>query len=462
MEVAAKNNSLKTVAWYILSLLIFAFPLEHKYDKLFRHFSLKIIPNGISLPEGFEKKIYFYASDIGALLLICLAVFAFKIPWKRLFLQKGTLFLSVIFLSALFSALLSPLAHYPVIYTRLVQLLTPIFLFSFLTTIPLSEQQLRTLMSLFILSALLQSFFALIQYFTQEPLGLRIFAESRDTPAAFSMPLGRRWLFDRLFHYVGPTETIKRASGTLLHSNVLGGLLSLSILASYSFLSQAKEKSRQICLSLLLFIQVFALSLTYSRSAIFGLFVGTAVYFGWAAFHRRLRETRLVAIAFLLSLSCTTLLLFEQYQYRGGLINYNKLVQESDQIRLNAHKTAVQMIEDHPLLGVGYEQFATQSSSYVQPGGETPLAHNIYLFLGAEMGIVGLCAFLAFIGMILLQTIRAPFSFEIASLLGILTMFLFIGCCDFYPVHLQEGKLMFFITAALLYKMGSRKELCPI
>lgn len=444
------KNYIQKISIFLLSLIAFGFPIENKYDKPLHRFSLSLIPDGIILPAGFEKKIYFYLTDIAALTLFLFLIFAFKIPLRRLFSEKGTLCLWIVFFGAFVSICFSSLWNYPVIYSRLFQLLTPIFLYSFLIQISFSEKTISFLVLLLIGAACMQSIFAVIQYFTQEPLGLRIFNESRDVPACFEIANGYRWIFDSIAGYTGPSPFVKRASGTMNHSNLAGGLISLSILLLYSFFQDAKKQGMRWVLSALLFFLMFSLCTTYSRSAIFGVAIGTFIWFGFTAFKQSLKEHKfLMKTVFFSGLLCC-LLFFQQFQHRGGLLNYNNTVKSSDGIRIHAQSTAMKMIQDHPLLGVGYGQFGNESKHYVSKGEATPLAHNMYLLMAAETGIFSLIAFLSFLAILLWNVFQSEFTPKIASFVSILGLFLFIGCCDFYPLVIQEGKLMLFITAGLM------------
>lgn len=437
---------------FLTALLVFGLPIEHKYDKLFRHSNLSLIPEGLSLPPGFDQKIYFYISDIVSIILFTCVLFAFKIPMRRIFLEKGASFLWVIFFCAAISITLSPLSHYPVVYTRLLQILTPILLFTFFTQTHLTEKNLKILFSLFVFAGLIQCSFAIMQYFSQEPLGLRILSESRDAPATFDIASGKRWLFDSPSSMI----TIKRAIGTLPHCNILGGFLALSIIISYSLIALAKKTWKKYAIGLTLIIQFFALSISYSRSAIYGVVLGTIVWFAWAAKRGNIRSYRFLSAMIAISITISAALLSEQYLHRGGIINYNTLVQNSDQVRIKAQTTAIKMILDHPFFGIGYQQFSGGSAAYVAEGSDTPGTHNIYLFLAAETGIFALLAFLGFIASVLFKALKAPFSPQLASLLSIFVMFLFIGGCDFYPILSQQGKLMFFLTASLLVAEAQR------
>ena len=115
------------VAVGILVLFAFLIPIEHKYDKWFRFFSIKLIPEGLSVTGQYEKKIYFYLSDFLALALTWIGLVSFRIPLKKWFASP----LWIVWICAFLSILVSPFSHYPIPYFRLLQLFTPIALFSF-------------------------------------------------------------------------------------------------------------------------------------------------------------------------------------------------------------------------------------------------------------------------------------------------------------------------------------------
>ena len=68
--------------------------------------------------------------------------------------------------------------------------------------------------------------------------------------------------------------------------------------------------------------------------------------------------------------------------------------------RFGVWKGALAMVQDRPLLGVGAKCFMASRVKYQLPGSLTDLrqAHNQVLNVGAETGIIGLAAFLAWIG----------------------------------------------------------------
>jgi len=452
---------------FFLCTVAFAIPIEHKYDKLFRLFSLKLIPPNVVLPSFFEKKIYFYPSDILALGLLCIAVFALRIPVRRFFIFRGAIFLWIVFLLSLISIVLSPLAQYPIPYIRLLQLATPFLLFCFLSNACADEEKSK-LSSLIIgcvaLAALVQSGIAIAQYAMQGPLGLRLLGEINGF-SLFHVASGRKWLFD--FANIYAPATIIRASGTFPHANVLGGFLSISMLALYSFFSMPRWR---LLSALLIPIQFFAMSLTFSRSALFSWMLGTLVWFGLQMKKNGFRTTvRDPGIRLLFSSICVSFVfsfavLYEQISQRGGIVNYNLTAQGSDAQRIQFQNVALEIIKDHPLHGTGFQQLSVRSIDYVRNNPnyfQSGATHNIYLYLAAETGLFSLAAFLFFILSLLWAALKSPGNPHLASLTAIFIAFLFIGGCDFYPLLFQQGKIPFFLAAGLL-ALNSRWHRAPI
>lgn len=434
----------------LLAVLVFVVPMEHKYDKPFRIFSKTLIPQGLVISKHYDKKIYFYISDLIAMGLFFAGLFWFRIPLRR-FLGHP---LWIVFLCALVSIIASPFAHYPIAYARLLQLFTAVALFSFLAHAFTEAERpkiTRLIFLVLVTAALFQTAVAIVQYFHQAPLGLRLLGEVKESSGLFGIPNGSRWTFDRLFHRVTDATCVIRASGTLPHPNVLGGFFVASILTTYALVMQGRKKEK-LFFGLTLPFQIFAMSLSFSRAALFAWTLGTVIWFALMLFKRR--SVQFLAFMIALSVVITSALLYEQYFYRGGVINYNQLAKDSDTVRIYHQKTAVQIIKENPLFGLGFSQFTERASSYFPPDVDPYVRltgpHNIFLFLAAETGIISLAAFLLFVFTLLWRAARAPITLETATLSSLFVAFLFISCCDFYPLLFQQGKLLFFSIAGLL------------
>jgi O-antigen ligase len=199
---------------------------------------------------------------------------------------------------------------------------------------------------------------------------------------------------------------------------------------------------------------IFAMTTTYSRSAFFGLLIGTGLWILLRIFSKEPFPTRSILLLLIGSFSIVGFLFQEQIIQRGGMVNSNKFSEDSDNVRLSYQLLAFRMISDNPLTGVGYGQFNIHSPKYMAPNQNPAMnrsaTHNIYLLLASETGLLSLFAYLSFIGLLLWKSIRSPQTPLISILTAIFFAFLFIGGCDFYLLLFQQGRIMFFLVTGLL------------
>ena len=293
----------------------------------------------------------------------------------------------------------------------------------------------------------------------------------------FHNPGKHRWFFDK-----SPScESLYRASGTFTHPNILGGFLFCSLLASFYLFMKAIPrsgyKSRLVFLTLTIFLQVFTLYIAFSRSAILALVLAVLIWgflqckgiiknksFRSLTFYR----FAILASAILSSAVICIAMFYPQLIARGGIINYNAVTTYADSERIQYLKMAVDMIKEHPLLGIGFNNFqlyeAPNQAGY--PGHIFfSKVHNIYLLIASEMGLIGALLFSLFIFSILKKSWKGiwqdPGFQEKIFLLSVFCGLLFIGACDFYLLHTPHGRILFFGFAALLYSISEPQHFSP-
>jgi hypothetical protein len=420
----------------LFSLLV---PFDHRYDKWCRYFSLKLIPEGLPLPLWYEKKIYIYPSDILSILLFILALYAFQVHYRKMLFEKSAPWLIALFLLCFASVAVSPLFSYPIAYFRLLQLLTPILLF--MAVSHCGKEWAESVLWCLCIGGSFQALIAIGQYFLQQPLGLHILGELKLSHQAGEIPCpnGARWIFDHIFDTFTDSKTLRRASGTFNHSNPLGSFLLVSIFSSFA-LFRTRPRLMAACISLM----IFALILTFSRSAFFAGLIGALVYFYKAKPAAVLY--RIIGIS--LAISC--LLFGEQILQRGGIFNYNRFTASSDSVRMEQNHLALKMIAKHPLLGVGYQQFTyTPEFNDFSRKEAITMVHNSLLLVAAESGLFALFCLGGFFYFSLKRGWAVDSEIGAAGFsLGV--AFCLIANSDFYPFLFQHAKMSLFLMLGLM------------
>ena len=306
-------------------------------------------------------------------------------------------------------------------------------------------------------TALAESVIVILQYFSQDVLGLKHLGEKPEFLAKFIMPDKSLWSLTPLFKAY--STTICRAQGTFPHPNISGGFLGFSLFSTYFLFLKNRTPKMRFLLAIAICIQFFALFLTFSRASIFACSLASFLFIGLLLLKKKAfiepKAFFSLCLTILLSLGLCLSLLYPQLMNRGGIVNYNAAAQGPDQERIYYQNLAWEMTKLNPLTGVGCSQFLTKVEDVTPGQSQQSLqtVHNIYLLISAEMGLPALMVFLIFIGSIAFRLIKALNGLSIL-LLSILSYFLLIGCCDHYLLFEAHGRVMFFMTLALMTAAG--------
>lgn len=336
-----------------------------------------------------------YLTDILIILLLVVRPIK-KIP-KTLIIFWLWLLLSVIFSHTFIPALYK--------YAKIIEL-SLFGLWIYQHQIKISMTAVIKIISL---SALFQSLLALVQWFKQSSIfGYWFFGEQPYNAATAGI--------DKIIWFNGALKI--PPLGTFTHPNVLAGFLvvSFSLTAAYWL-----KKSKLLFIVYLLLI-TFPLFLTFSLS-------------GWLAF---------------LFISIPLLLLsiypkIKALMISAGLIlitlslsfNFSFLAPESSFTRRSQlNKISWQMLLDHPLVGVGLNNFIVSMEQYGYVSASTRFlqpVHNIYLLVLTESGLIGLSVFLCLL---------------YKNFNKYLLIILFIGLFDHYFLTLQPSLLLLILLLA--------------
>ncbi|MGH4119868.1 O-antigen ligase family protein [Clostridium sp.] len=221
-----------------------------------------------------------------------------------------------------------------------------------------------------------------------------------------------------------------RIAATLYNPNAYGAYLILIIFPVIMLGVYEKNKYKKIIYILLSLLILTNILMTYSRNAelgfVLGLLVLTVIYsykliFALGGFG--------VIICFIPSV----------FQRIKSITDMSGNV-----IRIKLWKTALMMIKEHPILGVGNGNFVTRYNEYIFKYKELRYysyrnfpAHNSYLKVQSELGIIGIASFLGVVIAALLRIrklyIKTKDTFHKPFYMGVmasLIAFLFMNLSD--------------------------------
>jgi O-antigen ligase len=299
-----------------------------------------------------------------------------------------------------------------------------------------TKEHIRTSLSILFASAVFQGFIAILQFVKQGSVGISFLGE-------YIAEIGTPGMANVSIY----GEKLVRAHGTFPHPNILAGFLIFGLLIGFYYVSRETivTKLYVSCGTIVLILGIF---FTFTRTAWFlailaGL--GYLVYYLWLK-----RYSPAITIVIIGIVSCGTIGLFfgDYLKTRSSALTSSS---DSVILRQTYSEHAFELIKNKPLLGVGVGNYipALQDLAHLQSWQYQP-AHNIFLVIAVEMGIVGLIVFLLMIipaGIRFMWNLNNPLALVLfVSFL----FFLFLGGFDHYLVTIQQGRLMFFTLIGLM------------
>lgn len=121
------------------------------------------------------------------------------------------------------------------------------------------------------------------------------------------------------------------------------------------------------------------------------------------------------------------------------------LFEESVTERTELLSASIRMIQHHPLLGVGLDNFIPALAPLQKPmplGLYLQPVHNIFVLVAAETGIIGFGLFIWLLAGTIQRIKKQELSIGIVSLV-LLIVILVTGSFDHYWLTLQQGQLLF-------------------
>ncbi|MEK7629999.1 MAG: O-antigen ligase family protein [Patescibacteria group bacterium] len=310
--------------------------------------------------------------------------------------------------------------------------------------------KIKGIIQIIAISAVFQGIVAFFQFSFQRSAGLWFLGETVITPVTTGIAKIK----------VSGAD-ILRAYGTMPHANILAGFLVLGLLSLiYLFFSSAEKTKERILVSIGFFPVLLGLVLTFSRSGwLIGLITAILAIL-WGLLNKNYRRRAVfLSIILAVSLSLIFLSLGWSISSRAHLSGEEGPVKD----RLAYDYLGVDIISKNPLgVGIGNELFYAFNKGFFNRYSLTSLGqyqpiHNIYLLIGSEVGLLGLIAFLFFLGKLIIR------NFSLQDLDKIFACFLFLslllfGLVDHFLWDLESGRLMFWVVLGIIMSASPRSD----
>ncbi|MDP3042494.1 MAG: O-antigen ligase family protein [Candidatus Omnitrophota bacterium] len=190
---------------------------------------------------------------------------------------------------------------------------------------------------------------------------------------------------------------LPRPTASFPNCNVMGAYLTgLTPLIAGLALFSSRLKNR-IFLTSAALIGSIGVYLSLSRGAGLGLFVSIL-------FLSLVRKNKIITSGLILLLLVYPFVMPKNIKEWAKSVNYNPMILLTDEVRMSIYRNTAHMISEHPFIGVGINTFSKNYGKYKTAAAEarmktpdTIYAHNSFLQLGGEMGLLGLGTFLIFL-----------------------------------------------------------------
>jgi putative inorganic carbon (hco3(-)) transporter len=207
--------------------------------------------------------------------------------------------------------------------------------------------------------------------------------------------------------YGGGEFTTARAVGTFADPNYFAALLLLAVVAGAALVIGDFRRTGWLVVALGAAMAGLAFSL--SRGGISGAALGLLVLLVWGR-ARWIAAVIVIVFVALTAFDANPILKSDQFGAVGErLSSISRPGVTEVSKRPEIWSAAIDVTIEHPFFGVGVNQFEVQAArrGLVEYGAPVENAHSVPLSLAAETGLIGLAAFLAFVGQLAVRSAAA-------------------------------------------------------
>lgn len=213
---------------------------------------------------------------------------------------------------------------------------------------------------------------------------------------------------------------LERSSGTFFHSNNFAMYLGMVVPVVSGMLLAPIRKYLKLTLMAVVCMALMSLFYTQSRGGWVGFGVSACIM-GYFAVRKRYIQPAYILMLFGLGIGGLTV-----FDTLSGNLITARIVSDggSVQVRERLNEGALVIIADHPVIGSGLNNYMQTVREYDDSGeytnrGYLPVVHNVFLLLGAEIGLMGVGAFISLLIVLIRQTWSFAWSSGTASFSGL-------------------------------------------
>ena len=329
---------------------------------------------------------------------------------------------------------------------NIVVVLAILFALSFLPSLINAQNKLLTLGSILSLVLMIYTVFLGMDYIIFHKEFFTLLIRILIISALFSSIYALEVYFRNLDFVYGRA----RAKALFAGENTLGGMMVFSIIWTLAYFIHSGDK-RKLLLGLALLLISLALVFSYSRGAWLGA-IGALISYGFWE-----KKARLKVVIVLL---VTAFLLFSFPSLRNRLVSILNLPHPLTRERVYIWESTWNMIKTHSFVGVGmgnfpfvYEKYMVKEATILNPS----FAHNIFLQIWAEGGLLPLLSFTGIIFITFLKGFRLIRLFSgfrrtvaVASFSALMGILIHNQVdCTLYSMHV--GPIFWLLVGIIIY-----------
>jgi len=365
---------------YWLAVFALVLPLEIIKSLVDAEY-IREITNMYGIPLGEMPVPFIYLSDLPFAVLMLYWLYEIIYKKQKVHFPKSN-WLALAFIGwAALSLINAPVFSYG--FFDLLRTIKFYLLYIYIANNITTKERVRSLMNFFFAGVVFQGLICLNQFL------------SHDTSYIFGDLFGKKEVFSEKFStlykvFEGSDSQFKRASGTVGPINAEAQYFELLLPAVFLLWLTTSRLRKNILFFLILMLGTAGLIVTFSRGGFIGLAAGIIAVLVFSKAYYLISSKKFLSVL-ILCLFAGTILAPNIYKFVMSR-------PEASQSRFHLYKVGLNMIKEHPFLGVGLNSHLIISprvdpEKYFFP---TP-THNQYIFMASEVGIPGLLFFSAFV-----------------------------------------------------------------